>query len=178
MKLGKKALIGMMALCLGGTIATTFALTGKAGTANTTGNVDSAIYLNWNESSCTIDDITKLTALKTEYRQVAVAAPAKSTSVNKVGQLTFTLAASDEDHVIDGITVRISPDVDLESAEAGSAAWTDTTLLSSTNTTASYKFSKETVFYLAIIKVNDEHSDTAGAELTMSMSVVDPDVVA
>lgn len=168
MKFSKKLLVGLMAVALAGGVASTLALTATVANTSTNGNVDQAIYLNWNESSCSISDATL--SRQMQYRQVAVEAPQKSASVTKIGQLTFTLAA-DTGKVIDGITVYISKNA-IE-GRSDDADRSDIITLNSVNTTTSYNFEEATIFYIGLQKVNDEHADNAGAILTMSLSVVD-----
>lgn len=177
MKLREKALIGLMALSLAGGVATTFALTAQGANTSTNGSVDSAIYLNWGDTE-SVGDIEGLKNGSYVYKSIGVAAPAKSAGVTKVGQLTFTLAAKEGDYTIDGTTVYIST-TDLESVtDHSNEAWTNATKLDKTSLSTAFKFDEATTYYLAFTKTAEEVEDgkTVGAILTMSLSVVDPDV--
>ena len=105
-----KVLIGLMALCLLGGVGSTLALTRSGASATgTPGAFDQAINLYWDEgehSSVTIANVENLTAGSTQYRGLECA-PISSKSVEGKVRLTFTLAASEGEHHIKGLTVSV-----------------------------------------------------------------------
>lgn len=175
MKFSKKLLVGLMSVALMGGVASTLALTYQAANQSTSGNVDSAIYLNWGSEE-SIDDIENLGPTTYEHRRVTVATPAKSNGVTKIGKITFTLKASDDNHRIDGTTVYISTQ-DLQQSGQGNDLYASATKLNVNATTGVFTFEAQTTYYLAFIKdTSVTDSDTTkeiGAILNMSLSVVD-----
>ena len=105
-----KVLIGLMALCLLGGVGSTLALTRSGASATgTPGAFDQAINLYWDEgahSSVTIANVENLTAGSTQYRGLECA-PISSKTVEGKVRLTFTLAASEGEHHIKGLTVSV-----------------------------------------------------------------------
>ena len=105
-----KVLIGLMALCLLGGVGSTLALTRSGASATgTPGAFDQAINLYWDEgahSSVTIANVENLTAGSTQYRGLECA-PISSKTVEGKVRLTFTLAASEGEHHIKGLTVNV-----------------------------------------------------------------------
>lgn len=105
-----KVLIGLMALCLLGGVGSTLALTrsGASATGNP-GAFDQAINLYWNEpeqTSVTINNVENLTAGSTQYRGLE-ASPIASKSLEGKVRLTFTLAVSEGEHHIKGLTISV-----------------------------------------------------------------------
>ncbi len=105
-----KVLIGLMAICLLGGVGSTLALTRSgAGATGQPGAFDQAINLYWEEgeeSSITIPNVENLTAGSTQYRGLEASPIASKTVKGKV-RLTFTLAVSEGNHHIKGLTVSV-----------------------------------------------------------------------
>ena len=104
-----KVLIGLMALCLVGGVASAVALTRTGATATgQPGAFDKAIYLYWghNASEAEIDDVEDLQVNVPQYRYLEVS-PQSTKSVAGNVTLTFTLAASTGNYHIQGLTVSV-----------------------------------------------------------------------
>lgn len=159
MGLGKKALVGLMAISLAGAIGGAFALTRNAAYGNATNPAfDQAIYLYWDTESATSATLTDIPSVQVNtpvYRKLVVS-PKSTKSVSGTINLTFTLSAL-TNKVITGLTVAVydtgSTDVDLTSSEAIAANCIDegnghtlqTTLSSShTSDTVSFTISNTT----------------------------------
>ena len=128
MKTKKKVLIGLMAACLLGTIGSVFALTRNvATTSGTAGQADKAIYLYWGEgsSTATINNVQNLTTAEPAYRYLEVS-PKSSKTLTGTVTVTFTLAAEDASHYVDGLTVSVYK-LDAAIANPGTATASDFT---------------------------------------------------
>ena len=106
-----KVLIGLMAICLLGGVGSTLALTRSgASVSGNPGAFDQAVYLGWgdNETSVTINNVENLGAgeANAQYRGLTVG-PETSKSVEGTVRLTFTLAASEGNHHINGLTISV-----------------------------------------------------------------------
>lgn len=109
MVLKSKIFIGLLALCLAGSVAGVFALTKEA--ANKTGDTgayDKAVYLFWDsgQDSVELADMGELTVNNPQYRYLTVA---PKTSKGVVGNvvLTFTLASGGENTHMNGLSVKV-----------------------------------------------------------------------
>lgn len=111
MKLGLKGkiLIGVMAVSLVGGVGSAFALT-RTGASITgrQGAFDGAVYLYWGHesSTATISNVEDLSAGVAQYRGLEVS-PKSSKSVSGNVRLTFTLAATEGNYHIKGLTVSV-----------------------------------------------------------------------
>ena len=118
-----KVLVGLMAICLLGGVGSTLALT-RSG-ASVTGNpgaFDKAIYLYWGheESSVELPNVENLQPSQPQYVGLTVS-PKSSKSVAGNVKLDFTLAASEGEHHIKGLTVSVYK-IDAELNQATAAA--------------------------------------------------------
>lgn len=109
MVLKSKIFIGLMALCLAGSVAGVFAITKEAATK--TGDVaayDKAVYLYWDsgQDSVQLSDMTELAANTPQYRYLTVAPKTSKGVVGKV-VLTFTLAAGGENTHMNGLSIDV-----------------------------------------------------------------------
>lgn len=121
------------------------------------GNADSAIVLEWGETS-SLDDIDALSPNSPAYRSISVAAPVSTSSIANGGALTATLSVTDvslQDDTtpsIYGLMVEIAT-VDWQSSEEVTA---DLTLDATTDQeTTSYTDSitgitEETTYYIKV----------------------------
>ena len=124
----KKALIGLMAVSLAGTIGAAVALTRNGATGTGTAPAfDDAVYLYWDDgvaTSASLTDIDSITLNTPVYRKLIVS-PRSTKSVSGYVDLTFTMAAANS-CVATGLTVAIydtgSTNVDLADNEAISSA--------------------------------------------------------
>lgn len=126
------------------------------------GNADSAIVLEWGETS-SLDDIDALSPNSPAYRSISVAAPVSTSSVANGGALTATLSVTDVSQQdgttpsIYGLMVEIAT-VDWQSSEEVTA---DLTLdATSDQETTSYTDSitgitEETTYYIKVSIDND-----------------------
>ena len=104
-----KVLIGLMAICLLGGVGSTLALTRTGAEATgTPGAFDKAVYLGWgdNETSVTINNVENLQPSVAQYRGLTVGAETTKSVAGTV-RLTFTLAASEGEHHINGLSVSV-----------------------------------------------------------------------
>ena len=109
MKTKKKVLIGLMALCLAGSVGGVLALTSNAATqSGTTGAFDQAVYLYWttDSSTLTLSDVNDLTAGTPKYRYLTVA-PKSTKSVSGNVTLTFTLASGGANTHMEGLSIAV-----------------------------------------------------------------------
>lgn len=187
-----KVLIGLMALCLLGGVGSTLALTRNG--ASVTGNpgaFDKAIYLGWdnNETSVTINNVENLGAgeANAQYRGLTVGVDSTK-SVEGAVRLTFTLAASEGNHHINGLSVSvysIDDEFDAETVTTQINGKVASPVLDAEHLTGtadvaveSYIELKRTIGYFAIkimwTGANDaEHPTyTLDASLTISQSFV------
>lgn len=130
------------------------------------GNADSAIVLEWGETS-SLDDIDALSPNSPAYRSISVAAPVSTSSVANGGALTATLSVTDVSQQDDttpsiyGLMVEIAT-VDWQSSEEVTA---DLTLDATTDQeTTSYTDSitgitEETTYYIKVSIDNDIYLD-------------------
>ena len=107
MGLKRKALIGIMALCLLGSVGGAVALTTTAANGAVKNNVDSAVVFSWNQNS-----IPSIESLKGGVRQYSYVGATVNSSKSVAGTVTvsFTLAAQDANAktgVLTGLTVTI-----------------------------------------------------------------------
>ena len=104
-----KVLIGLMGVCLLGTVgsALAFSRVGASATGRP-GAFDQAVYLYWGsgQSSVTLNNVENLQQGVAQYRYLEVS-PKTTKSVAGNVQLSFTLAAADNDHHIKGLTVSV-----------------------------------------------------------------------
>lgn len=126
------------------------------------GNADSAIVLEWGETS-SLDDIDALSPDSPAYRSISVAAPVSTSSIANGGALTATLSVTDVSQQdgttssIYGLMVEIAT-VDWQSSEEVTA---DLTLDATTDQeTTSYTGSitgitEETTYYIKVSIDND-----------------------
>ena len=104
-----KILIGLMALCVAGSVGGVFALTRNAATkTGPSGAYDKAIYLFWDsgESSVELADMNNLSAGVAQYRYLTVA-PKSTQGVEGKIRLTFTLAASGQETHMEGLSINV-----------------------------------------------------------------------
>lgn len=109
MKTKRKVLVGLMALSLLGGVGGALALTRNAASmGGTTGAFDQAIYLNWDsdQASKSLEAVTDLSVGKAQWRYLTVA-PKSTKTVKGEVTLTFTLAKSDGNFHIKGLTVSV-----------------------------------------------------------------------
>lgn len=187
-----KVLIGLMAICLLGTVGSTLALTRSgASVSGNPGAFDKAIYLGWgdNETSVTINNVENLGAgeANAQYRGLTLG-PESTKSLEGVVRLTFTLAASAGNHHINGLTIsvyNIDDEFDAENVATQIDGKTASPVLDAENLTGTTDLeieadeeSHRTVGYYAIKVLwsgaNDaEHPTyTLDASLTISQSFV------
>ena len=117
----KKALIGLMALSLAGTVGSVLALTSVGANKTVNAGLDSAIYLYWGEgsTSATIENVTDLAPGVAQYRELTVA-PRASASV--AGTLTVNFAITcGEDNSVNGLSFKVFETTEF-SAEAKAVA--------------------------------------------------------
>ena len=129
----KKALIGLMAVSLAGTIGAAVALTRNGATGTCTAPAfDEAVYLYWDDgvgTSAGLTDIASI-ALNTPVYRKLVVSPQSTKSVSGYVDLTFTMAAA-QGKVATGLSVAIydtgttDPDISTDvNAEAACGAGT------------------------------------------------------
>ena len=107
MGLKRNALIGVMALCLLGSVGGAVALTTTAANGAIKNNVDSAVVFSWNQNS-----IPSIESLKGGVRQYSYVGATVNSSKSVAGTVTisFTLAAQDANAktgVLTGLTVTV-----------------------------------------------------------------------
>ena len=141
-----KVLIGLMALCLLGGVGSTLALTRSGASATgTPGAFDQAVNLYWDEgenTSVTIDNVENLTAGSTQYRGLNVSPITSKSVVGKV-RLTFTLAVSEGNHHIKGLTVsvyQIASEFDADNVATQIEGKVASPVLSESNLTGTTEF--------------------------------------
>jgi hypothetical protein len=187
-----KVLIGLMAVCLLGTVGSALALTRTgAGATGNPGAFDKAINLYWDEgehTSVTIANVENLTAGSTQYRGLSVN-PISSKSLEGKVRLSFVLAASEGEHHIKGLTVsvyKIAEKFDAENVETQIAGKEASPVLNEENLTGVAEFDLDTGFdtfhythaYYAIAinwtgAIDTEHpSYTLDASVTITQSFV------
>lgn len=109
MKTKRKVLIGLMALCLAGSVGGVLALTRQqASGTGTTGAFDKAVYLYWGskQDSVTLGAVENLTANTAQYKYLSVT-PESSKTVSGTVTLSFTLAATNATNHLKGLTVSV-----------------------------------------------------------------------
>lgn len=111
MKLSKILILSLgMALCAGGAIGAAVAITSTPANHSGTGSFDKAIYLYWGPSETTkpasLADLDDFVVNEPQYSFLSVT-PSQSASVTGSVEVTFTLAAADEDHGVNGISVAV-----------------------------------------------------------------------
>ena len=108
MKAKRKALIGLMALCLAGTIggAAALVVNGTQNQSVGSGAADSAIYLHFDNTNSAVEPLQQL-GVASQYRYVKVLAPSKSTSVTGNYQVSFALTPSEGEYTLAGVTCKI-----------------------------------------------------------------------
>lgn len=109
MKTKRKVLVGLMALSLLGGVGGALALTRNAANmGGTTGAFDQAIYLNWDsdQSTKSLTNVTDLQPSTPQWRYLTVA-PKSTKTVAGTVTLTFTLAKSEGNCHIKGLTVSV-----------------------------------------------------------------------
>ena len=187
-----KVLIGLMALCLLGGVGSTLALTRNG--ASVTGNpgaFDQAINLYWGggeNTSVTIPNVENLTAGSTQYRGLE-ASPVSSKSLEGKVRLTFTLAASEGNHHIKGLTVsvyEIANEFNAENVASQIEGKVASPVLNEENLTGATEFDVEPfetfhyshAYYAIAISwsgaIDTEHPDyTLDASVTITQSFVE-----
>lgn len=164
MKLGlkSKVLIGIMSVALVGGVGSTLALTRTgAGGTGTTGAFDQAVYLYWGHesTSISIDNVENLVAGTPQYRGLVVSPKTSKTVAGNV-QLTFTIAPTEGNHHVKGLSVnvyKIDAAFDAENVatqilgKVASPALNDSNLSASTNLAITTSENvHETIGYYAI----------------------------
>ena len=104
-----KVLIGLMAVCLLGTVGSALALAkNDASATGTPGAFDKAVYLYWGHEATTaeIADVENLQPSTPQYRYLEVSPQSTKTVAGNV-TLTFTLAQTAGEHHLQGLTISV-----------------------------------------------------------------------
>ena len=134
MKTKRKVLIGLMALCLAGTIGAAFATAGlvhQAAEQTQSGHTDKAIQMDWDAGSKTaIAGINQLAAGENDYRslQVVLTKTATLTGSARV-TLTLTPAVTDPETrtpTLSGLTVKVYLTESLENVSVANYSFDET----------------------------------------------------
>ena len=114
-----KVLIGLMAVCLVGTVGSALALTKNGASAiGTPGAFDKAVYLYWGHEATTaeINDVSNLQPGNPQYRYLEVSPQSTKTVAGNV-TLTFTLAQTSGNYHLQGLVISVYKTASLATDE-------------------------------------------------------------
>ena len=189
MTVKSKVLIGLLALCVAGSVGGVFALTRNATTkTGTPGAYDKAIYLFWGsgQDSVELDEMNNLNAGVAQYRYLTVA-PKSTQGVEGKIRLTFTLASGGENTHMEGLSVAVYKTASLATDESvagligevqAEPTLNKTTLTGTTEFNVAADENHETKAYYAIKVLwdgsqdNEHQSYQMGAILNISQSFI------
>lgn len=193
MKKSNIALLSALLVCSVAGAGTAAGFLVQGANQSTGGQADSAIILNWGETS-TLQNVTSLTPSTPVYQEFTVAAPLSTSSVDLVPTLTATLTedtdTEDINYSISGLHIDIATSTWL--VEAGSEAPTPVISLgnddapetaATNNVTGTYRVTAAQTFYVRIsvdatcyesyYVARDAGEYTLGGTLTLSYTGVE-----